>query len=335
MIKIAVLAVENSPLSSLALPVDILNGAGVLYNRFAGIPEEPLFEVCVVAESSRQVECLRSVQVIADMVLDDLCAPDILIIGGLPEIGNIPAIYGPIREKLVALHKSGTVLASICTGAFMLASTGLLNGRMATTHWGLCKQFATQFPEVKVQTANTVIDEGSLLTSGGTTAGGDLALYLIRRYCGDVTADRCARVFLLDPYRSSQLPYEVPNIPIDHGDSDILKVQEWVDANFQRELYVKDLARIGSMNRRTFERKFKKATGCTPLAYLQKVRIEKAKRLLEDGEYSFETITSEVGYGDPSTFRRMFQKNTGLPPGVYRQRFCRNATPARSGSAVS
>lgn len=321
MLRVAVLAVDNSPLSSLALPIDIFNAAGVLYNRIAGIAENPCFEVQVVSPAGRKVSLLKSVQLIPDGSLEELHAPDIMIIGGLGNVEDVDSIYDEVGEKLLSLHKRGTVLASICSGAFLLASTGLLDGKEATTHWGLCQRFAARFQKVQIKTSSTVVDQQNVLTSGGTTAGADLALYIVRKYCGSNVADQCARVLLLDPYRSTQLPYEVLTVPVDHGDSQVAIVQEWIGENSHREVTVDDLAAIGSMSRRTFERRFKKATGKTPLSYVQQVRIEKAKRLLEGGEITFETITVEVGYEDPSTFRRMFQKSTGLSPAVYRQRF--------------
>lgn len=321
MLRVAVLAVDNSPLSSLALPVDIFNAAGVLYNRIAGIAERPYFKVQVVSPTGRNVSSLKSVPLIPDGSLEELPDPDIMIVGALGNVADVDRVCSEVGEKLVSLYRRGTVLASICTGAFLLASTGLLDGKEATTHWGLCRAFASRFPKVMVKSSRTVVDQQNLLTSGGTTAGGDLALYMVRKYCGSNIADQCARVLLLDPFRSTQLPYEVMTVPVDHGDSKVAMVQEWVGENSHREVSVDDLAAICSMSRRTFERRFKRATGQTPLRYVQQVRIEKAKRLLEAGEATFETITAEVGYEDPSTFRRMFQKSTGLSPTVYRQRF--------------
>ena len=327
MIKVAVLALDNCPLSALALPVDILNAAGVLYNRMAGIPEDPGFEVCVVSTSEEPVSCYKSVHIIPDKGLEGLGGNDVVIIGALADMTGIGTKYQELIKKLIFLHEQGVILASICSGAFLLAETGLLNGKEATTHWGLCRRFTEQFPEVRVKASRTVVDQKSLLSSGGTTAGGDLALYLVRKYCGDHMAKQCARVLLLDPCRSSQQPYNDLTMQIDHGDSEISQVQEWLDGNYFREVTVAGLANISRMSRRTFERRFKKATGRTPLRYLQEVRLEKAKALLETGDYTFETITNEVGYGDPSTFRRMFLKSTGLPPGVYRQRFGSNSIP--------
>ncbi len=324
MITIAVLAVEGSPLSSIALPVDILNAAGVFYNRLAGLPVKPLYSVSIVSAEGKPVQCYNSLTLDALDALKDIPHPDVVIIGALATLAGFQEKHRETIRLLRTLHNQGSMLASICSGAFLLASTGLLDGKNATTHWGMSGEFEKLFPKVCLDTSKTVIDEGRLLSSGGAYAGADLALYLVRKFHGNEVADKCARVLLIDPYRASQAPYEIMDIPIDHGDTEVSLVQEWIGDNYSNDFTIEELAGRCALSRRTFERRFKKATGKSPLGYIQYIRVEKAKYLLERGSHSFETITNQVGYEDVSSFRRLFQKSTGLPPSVYRQKFQSN-----------
>lgn len=322
--EIVILAFEGTPLSSIALPADIFLAAGVFWNRLFGLPEEPRFRVRIATLNGDPVRCHKTVSITPDCALADIGLPDLLIVSPLIDLHS-PLLHSTaMHDMLRDLHSQGVHLASICTGAFLIAATGLLNGKKATTHWGLAKFFAKRYPQVILAAGQIVTDEGNLLCSGGANAGADLALHLVRRYCGNETAHRCARALLLDPERVSQAPYEVFSSARNHGDEEILTVQKWLEEHFREEIKIDDLAGKAAMGRRTFERRFKNATGDSPLHYLQRIRVEKAKYLLENGRETFDIITARVGYEDPSTFRRIFQKSTGLQPGSYREKFgCR------------
>ena len=321
MIRVAILAFEGVPLSSIALPADIFLATGTFWNRLFGRPEELYFNVRVVSLDGQSVSCHRSISINPDGALADIDRPDLLIITGLTDLQSPLLESCELSETLQELHRNGTVLASICTGAFVLAATGLLNGKRATTHWGLAKLFARRFPEVILEPQQTITDEGSLLCSGGANAGADLALHLVRRYCGIETACHCAKALLLDPARTSQSPYEVYHSTKNHGDEQITPIQQWLEKNFHTSISIDLLARRAAMSRRTFERRFKNATGDSPLQYLQRIRVENAKFFLETSQKSFDEITTKVGYEDSSTFRRIFSKTTGLQPGSYREKF--------------
>lgn len=328
MIRTAILAFDGSPLSSIGLPADILNAAGTLWNMVNGQERNPYFSVSIVTPDGKPVRCNMTVQLHPDGSLFDLEQPDLVIISGITALGRITERFGEVARHLERLHSQGCCLASICSGAFVLAETGLLDGKTATTHWGMAPMFRKTFPKVHLETRNLIAEHDNILCSGGTTAGADLSLHLIRKFCGEVEANRCARVLLLDPNRSTQSPYEQLNIPFEHGDLEVTEVQQWITVNYQSEVTVQKLANIGRMSRRTFERRFKQATGYSPLRYLQRVRVESAKRLLETTNKTFEEITCRVGYGDTSSFRRIFQKELGLPPSVYREKFSRRVLPA-------
>ncbi len=262
-------------------------------------------------------------QVIPDCAMEEVTNDNMVMVAASPYLTYHKKSNRDMLAWLKMKHATGTQLASVCTGAFFLAATGLLDGKCATTHWGMAQQLQLRFPAVKVLPKRIVTDEGDLYCSGGANAGGDLALHIVRKFCGNDVAHQCGKALLLDPARESQAPYEVFNFEKGHGDEKIVILQNWIERNYRTKIRVNNLARKAAMSRRTFERRFKSATGETPLQYLQRVRIEKAKMLLEQGDDSFEQITDRVGYEDSSSFRRVFQKYTGLQPGAYRQKFLR------------
>jgi len=320
--RVIILVFPGTPLSSIALPTDIFNAAGTLWNQMAGLPITPHFKVEVATIDGLPVRCHKTVEIIPDMALNSAGAADLVIIGALLDPANCALRHHEAISLLKDFHHRGATLASICSGAFLLAATGLLDNRTATTHWALSRLFHSRYPKVELRNEKTVTDEGRLLCSGGANAGADLALHLVRRYCGDEVADQCSRVLLLDPHRSSQSPYEILNDRIDHGDQAIARIQAWIHDNFQRDISVAGLAELAYMSRRTFERRFRLATGESPLRYLQRLRIQQARRLLENG-HSFDEITGQVGYEDTSSFRKLFQRHTSLPPASYREKFRR------------
>lgn len=215
----------------------------------------------------------------------------------------------------------GAHIASICTGAFLLAETGLLDDKSATLHWGFAELFQKKYPQVKLDQDQMYLDHGRLYCSAGVSAGMDLSLYLVEKFCGRQAAVESAKTMVLDLGRKKQTPYECFLGPKKHGDPLIVKAQEWIEQHQTKVIDYKRLAREFRMSRRSLERRFKKAVGMTPLGYLQKLRVEHAKRLLEEGAWTFNEITYQVGYEDISFFRKIFIRLTGLRPKEYQQRF--------------
>jgi transcriptional regulator GlxA family with amidase domain len=202
-----------------------------------------------------------------------------------------------------------------------LAATGLLDGKTATTHWGVAKIFKESFPKVNLRTDLMVVDEGRIFCGGGMTADLNLSLYLINKYCGREVALQCSRCTLVDLGYLSQLPFTVYVPEKNHNDSKILKAQEWIERNFTQNISIEILAKKVEMSTRNFNRRFKTATGETVVKYLQQVRIEAAKKELEDVKLSFDAISVHVGYENVSFFRRIFKQATGLSPAKYREKF--------------
>jgi transcriptional regulator GlxA family with amidase domain len=201
-----------------------------------------------------------------------------------------------------------------------LAQTGLLNGKSATLHWGFAEMFRKRFPRVELDHDRMFIDHGRLYCSAGVNAGMDLTLYLVEKFCGRQAAIASAKTMVLDMGRERQTPYEHFLVPLDHGDPVVAEAQKWIEHHQAEQIDYDGLAKKFRISRRSLERRFKKAIGDTPLGYLQRLRVEFAKRLLEEGTQTFSEITYQVGYEDISFFRKIFIRLSGLRPKEYQQR---------------
>ncbi|MDP1831784.1 MAG: GlxA family transcriptional regulator [Geothrix sp.] len=230
-----------------------------------------------------------------------------------------------LKAWITTRHAEGTLVCSVCAGAFLLADTGLLDGRPATTHWGLKEAFAARFPSVLLDTDRLVIDDGDILTAGGLMAWVDLGLKLIHRFLGTATLLATARHFLVDPGGREQRFYTTFAPSLAHGDKAILRVQHWLQKQGGSTVTVPEMADRAHLSERTFLRRFQKATGLTPTDYLQHLRVGKARDLLEQSDRNLDDIAWEVGYRDTGAFRKVFVRIMGLTPGEYRRRFGVNA----------
>lgn len=238
---------------------------------------------------------------------------------------------------LVEQHEAGAVLCSVCAGAFLLAETGLLRNRRATTHWGLAASFAQRFPETRLDTDQILIDEGDLMTAGGLMAWIDLGLEIVARWAGAETMRDLARRLVIDSGRREQRYYQRFSPRLDHRDNVILQAQRHLQSHFDEEVPMAALAREGCLSERMFLRRFVRATGLKPVEYRQRLRIQKACELIEETDDSFEKIAGKVGYTEQSAFRKIFIRICGLTPREFRRRFAshRDAPPKRTGRAIA
>ena len=232
-----------------------------------------------------------------------------------------PEAAAPLARWLRARHAEGSVLASVCGGAFLLGETGLLAGRAVTTHWIYAETFRERFPEARLDTDRLIIDGGDLISAGGLMSWTDLGLKLVDRFLGPVAMAETARMMLVDPPGREQRYYRgfIPRLT--HGDAAILKAQHFLQSNEGKEARLAVLAEQAGLEERTFLRRFQKATGLTATDYAQRLRVAKAQELLQFGQLPVERIAWEVGYSDPGAFRKVFLRIVGLTPGAYRQRF--------------
>ena len=221
-----------------------------------------------------------------------------------------------LREK----HGEGAMLCSICGGAFLLAETGLLRDRRATTHWSYADEFARRFPEIHVDADRLIIDDGDIVTAGGIMAWTDVGLRLIDRFLGPSVMLATARYFLIDTAGREQRFYSSFSPKLNHGDEAVLRVQHWLQKGV-RDFTLADMAAYAGLEERTFLRRFRKATEFNPTEYCQRLRIGKAREMLELTSRTISQVAWDVGYQDEGSFRKVFYKVMGLKPGDYRKRF--------------
>jgi transcriptional regulator GlxA family with amidase domain len=251
---------------------------------------------------------------------DIVIVPSVLLRPEGWEKGRYPGLIDWLRT----MYERGAVLCSACSGIFLLAETGLFDGKDATVHFGYSRAFATAFPDVPIHPERVLVISGrreELVSSGASMTWHDLVLYLIARYAGATAAQEVARLFALQWHQDGLTPYIVFEGRRDHGDADIASAQQWLDGHFSVANPVHEMIQRSRLAERTFKRRFTSATGLTPITYVQRLRIEEAKRRLERTEVSIDEISWQVGYEDPAFFRRLFKRTTGLAPGAYRKRF--------------
>jgi len=250
-------------------------------------------------------------------------APTVVVVPNNHRAIQDPERESPLVDWMRHKHTEGVVLAGVCGGVFLLAKTGLLAGRQATTHWAFSDQFAAQFPDVLTESDQMVIDYGDVLTAGGALAWADLGLRLTERFLGPSVMLDTARYMNVDPPGREQRIYGDFQPRTKHGDAAILKAQLWLATQRERPIAVADIAQHVRLEPRTFLRRFVKATGMKPSEYQQRLRISRAREMLEFSRASIDVIAVSVGYDDVGGFRRVFRKIMGLTPSDYRRRFCR------------
>lgn len=227
-------------------------------------------------------------------------------------------------------YKQGAEIASICTGAFMLASAGLLDGRSCSTHWSAADHFRAMFPEVNLQADRLITDEHGIYTNGGAYSFLNLIIYLVEKYYDRQTAIFCSKVFQIEIDRQSQSEFAIFTGQKIHGDDMVKKAQAYIEDHMQEKISVEQLSSQFAVGRRNFDRRFIKATGNTPIEYLQRVKIESAKRAFENTRKTVNEVMYEVGYSDVKAFREVFRKITGMSPLAYRGRYNKEAVVYQS-----
>jgi len=218
-------------------------------------------------------------------------------------------------------YKQGAEVASICTGAFLLASTGLLDGKICSTNWAVADSFRNAFPKVNLQTDKLITDEKGIYTNGGAYSFLNLIIYLIEKYYDRQTAIFCAKVFQIEIDRHSQSPFAMFTGQKSHGDEMVIKAQTYIENHLEEKISIEDLSSKFAIGRRNFDRRFIKATGNTPIEYSQRVKIESAKKAFETSRKTINEIMYDVGYSDAKAFREVFRKITGMLPLEYRTKY--------------
>ena len=321
---VSLVALPDAVLSTLAGIHDVLNGAALM--GLSGSDGPAPFTVDIVGERTGPLMLASGVPVDVRRSIDTVASTDLVIVPSvlLPRegwrVGRFPALVDWAHR----MHGQGALLVSACSGLFLLAETGCFDGREATVHFSYARQFTETFPAVTVHPDRVLVTSGpheDLVSSGASTSWHDLVLYLIARHAGASIAQELARLFALQWHHEGLTPFIVFEGRTDHGDATILAAQHWLASHFSVPNPVEAVIVQSALAERTFKRRFTAATGHAPLTYVQRLRIEDAKRRLERTEASVDDISWRVGYEDPAFFRRLFKRTTGLAPGAYRKRF--------------
>lgn len=253
---------------------------------------------------------------------------DLIIVGALQNNDYPFSIHQnkPLIDWINKQYKNGSEVASMCTGAFLLAATGLLDGRNCSTHWAADAPFRTMFPKVNLQTDKLITDENGIYTNGGAFSFLNLIIYLVEKYFDRETAIYCAKLFQIEMDRNSQSPFILFMGQKNHGDEMVQQAQAYLEDHLQEKISMEKLADKFAVGRRNFDRRFLKATGNTPLAYAQRLKIESAKKALETTRKTINEIMYEVGYSDVKAFREIFRKYTGISPIEYKGKYNKEAS---------
>ena len=292
----------------------------------ASAGQAPAFQVELVGLTPHKTFNRGRFTLHADRTIDEDFQTDLILIPAPHgDLAEAVALNEPFLPWIVGQHARGAEVASLCLGAFILAATGLLDGRQCATHWLGAPQFAAMFPAVQLVAEQIITDAQGLYSSGGAYSYLNLVLYLVEKYVSRDMAVCCAKVFQIDIGRRSQSPFVIFQGQKDHGDAPIRQAQEFIEQHFADKLAVDDLAAHSCLSRRNFERRFKKATTNTVAEYIQRVKIEAAKMSLESSPENVSEIMYAVGYSDTKAFRTLFKRITGVSPGAYRERYSRKA----------
>lgn len=290
---------------------------------------EPLFTIRLVGLSKETVQRNGLYTICPDCLIGDITQTNLII---------IPAMHGNLEKAMelnkafipwiIQQHRQGAELASFCIGAFFLAATGLLNGKQCATHWQLANQFRSMYPDVHLVDDKIMTETDGIYTSGGAYSFLNLLVYLIERYAGRDVAILVAKAFMIDIDRYSQSPFIIFQGQKAHQDEPVRKAQEFIEQNFEEKITVDQLASMFALGRRSLERRFKKATSNTVTEYIQRVKIEAAKKDLETGRKNINEVMYEVGYNDVKAFRTTFRKVTGLSPVEYKNKYSKEILTA-------
>lgn len=327
MAKISLWVGDGCLVSSVTTLLDAFSIAGLWHQYLAGGNTPDLFEPSIVTTDGRPATGLGDIRIDAHCAVADVDRTDCVVISPiLPRITPMPPDMDVLTQWLTRLKSGGATIATVCTGTFLLAETGLLDGKKATTNWMYARLFKKQYPRVRLQADDLLTEDDNMICTGAATAVNNLALHLIQKYGSGKLAAACSKALLMDPNRKSQAPYSLLTPVRNHGDAQVLRAQEFIEKNYARIDGIDTLAREVGISPRHFKRRFKSATGDLPIKYLQRVRIDAAKERLETTQDSIDRITWAVGYKDVSSFSRLFKQHTRISPKAYREKFFSPAT---------
>ncbi len=318
---VVIVAFEGSVEMSIAIGRDMFHAANVtLHNRQTNYGTAPAKSVLVATRHGQPVRTFSGSVCVPDASIAEIDKPDLIIISGIwSDIDTFLAHHGDVMGWLQRQHSAGVPIGSLHSGAFLLAEAGLLDDKLATIYWQLENEFRQRYPRVILQPERHITSADNIYCSAGVGSGLEMSVYLMERIYGIETAQRVSESFLMD------VPRETPEFQLafdkqkQHADRQVLAAQQWLESNFSSDFLMEELADKVGLGLRSFTRRFKQATGDTPLNYLQRVRIETAKELLRNSSLSIEQIGYRVGYEDASYFSRLFKREVGTTPGDFKK----------------
>ncbi|MBO0939396.1 helix-turn-helix domain-containing protein [Fibrella sp. HMF5335] len=324
---ISLLVYEDAVLSSVSGAVDLLTAANAYLQQMG---EPAAFSIELVSEKERNIQLNVPAQFVCTKTLDEVTATSLVLV---PAFYTSPddtlAKNGAIIDWIRRRHAEGIEIASLCKGSYFLAEAGILSGKTCTSHWMSLDDMQRRYADVQVLKDSVMTDHDGIYTSGGALLSWNLILYIIEKFCGRDVSIGVSRMFNIDLDRASQAHFVVFQGQRQHDDGDILKAQTFIEQNFHLPISVEQIAERSNMSKRNFIRRFKSATQNTPLEYLQRVKVESAKKALERNTDDVASVMYNAGYNDTKTFRKVFKQVTGLTPQAYRKKYSRDGIPSR------
>ncbi|HNP62843.1 MAG TPA: helix-turn-helix domain-containing protein [Woeseiaceae bacterium] len=328
--KLITTAVLGSPWTGTSTAysiLDVLSSVGRDWEMLHGAPpQSPVFAASLVSLDGQPYTDINGRRISPDAALDDLQEPQLVIVPDLHLDPNaqIPNEFAALGKWIRRAYAKDAMVTSVCSGALLLAAAGLLDGLDATTHWGYSEMLRQRFPDVRLRRERILVPSGDghrIITAGGSSAWADLLLYLLARLVSAEEARRIAKIYLLEPHTDGQLCYASLTAGRQHEDKLVATAQVWVADNYDQRNPVRAMSEMSGLSERAFLRRFRSATGQSPLDYVQTLRVEEAKHMLETTDKSIEEIAEEIGYSEPSSFRSAFRKRVGLPASAYRKKW--------------
>ena len=324
---ICIVAVPESSGAVLYGLFEVLSAFGAAWAEVMGEPRnDAAFDVKIVASSCDPFTCVGGVPVTPHASLQEVDVADVAIVTDLainPDT-NHEDKWPAVKSWLNRIYRAGGTVCSVCSGSVLLAGSSLLDDKPATTHWAYIDHFRRFYPQIKLEAGRVLVpvgEDGRIVTCGGMAAWEDLALYLIARYYGEGAAVNAAKLYLFGDRSEGQLVFAAMSKPKRHEDAVIAHLQQWLAQHYDTPSPVKAMVQQSALAERSLKRRFKAATGYTPIEYVQTLRIEEAKHMLEASTDAIDSIARKAGYEDSTSFRRLFKRFTGVTPGRYRQRF--------------
>lgn len=322
MLDVTVVLLEEGFSSTAIMPAEIFYFAGKLWNDLHDHPADPAFRVRTVSLDGREVHSVYGLGMTPHAALGDIDRTDVVIVSTSKLDLDLAFVENSVLLPwLRAQHEQGALVVGVCMGAAYLAEAGLLDGRIATTHWALADKFAARYPLVNWKPDQFITEDSRVLCSGGVFASVDVSLYLVEKLCGHEVAVQCAKSLLLPMPRIHQTGYSMQMTFQAHGDERIRSVEVYLQANYQTDISTPSLANRAGLGERTFVRHFKAATGQLPAGYVQALRIQAAKVMLERNAKPIQAISTDVGYVDVAFFRSLFKRMVKMTPTEYRAHF--------------